>query len=125
MAHLAITSILSAVISSQWTLKTPSNRLIPSTVGRITKGKVGYSVFQGAVENGYDIVLAVRGREDSNSNINSKKVTWNSLSRQSSQSSESDDEMPNKDWESIIGFLMRLKVSKGVAKVRFEIVLIG
>ncbi|XP_058110546.1 jacalin-related lectin 3-like isoform X2 [Magnolia sinica] len=78
----------------------PSNALIPSsrtlTVDRSATGKVGYSVVQGTVGKGYDIVLAVREREDSNSNSNSSKVTWNSLSRQSSQSSESDDEMPNK-----------------------------
>lgn len=51
-----------------------SNSLLPS--------QTGYNVVQGTVGKGYDIVLAVREKEDNN------RVLWNSFSRQSSDTNE-------------------------------------
>ncbi|XXG48725.1 hypothetical protein AAC387_Pa02g3093 [Persea americana] len=65
-----------------------SNSLLPYQMGyNVVQGSVlpsqmGYNVVPGSVGRGYDIVLAVREKEDNN------RVSWNSFSKQSSDTKE-------------------------------------
>ncbi|XP_077219963.1 jacalin-related lectin 3-like [Tasmannia lanceolata] len=58
----------------------PSNTLIPKQNFAVngTTDKIGYNIVQGTVGKGYDIVVAIREKDD-------KKVLLNSISRQSSK----------------------------------------